>query len=158
MWATHTELPAKLKGHTGVIFEHFCPLGESEMETWQIFSVAFMFPEVCLHDDIMAVYGWGDHLLSMWADGIWVWWDTAEWLVCKESMNGIVGTFFLAFRTQQTAVIITAACAVPLDDSSTGHFYWFPAFFGGRLTTSRLCSERTGPAEASWGNVSDVMM
>lgn len=94
MWATRRELPAMLKGLTGVIFENFCPLGETEMETWQIFSVELMFPEVRLHDDIMAAYGWGDHLLSMWADRIWVWWDTAEWLVCKGSMNGIVGTFF----------------------------------------------------------------
>lgn len=67
------------------------------------------------------------------------------------------GNFFLSFRTQQTAVIITAACAVPLDDSSASHFYWFPAFFGGCLTTARLCSEHTGPAEATCGNVNNIM-
>lgn len=91
-------LPAMLKGLTGVISENFCPLVETEMETWQIFSVESMFLEVCLRDDIKAVCGWGDHLLSMWADRIWVWWDTAEWMVCKESMNGIVGTFFFSLQ------------------------------------------------------------
>lgn len=38
--------------------------------------------------------------------------------VCMESWE-----LFPAFRRQQAAVIITALCSVPLDESSTDHFY-----------------------------------
>lgn len=60
---------------------------------WQYFPLRRCCCKVCLHGDIKAASSWADYLLSMWADCIWLRWDTAEWLVCKESMHGIVGTF-----------------------------------------------------------------
>lgn len=60
---------------------------------WQYFPLRRCCCMVCLHGDIKAASSWADYLSSMWADCIWLRWDTAEWLVCKESMHGIVGTF-----------------------------------------------------------------